>query len=267
LRSAVKPKRRKHGIKSLVMPPSICGDIIQTRRGLLALGWTATLLISVLAYCSTSLYILLINIRYNGFADRSSYENYDYNQRTLEEEDASGDSGSKDEEDHDDVYYYYPILVSVKSRSVTFAIVYMGALVMALSIFGTTAVFGCTSPSGTFIGPCFSGVSGGQKPIHLGLFIGLLFMFANLTLVFAVIFGEFWVEDYIDNNEKENMASYPVELAATAFSGLCLFLSVIYIIFTVLVFVYHDSLIEGEKDGNSKKIRGNTGFITTEPSY
>jgi len=255
------------------MPPSICGDFVHSRKGLLAMGWSIITVLTAIAFVSTFMYIVINNTRYHTFAERSSYyyyDDYSYGdgqEEGQESEDKEEKENDKDEYEGDDVYYYYPIVAGVRSHGLTFAVAYTTVLSTALTIFGTTAVIGCMSPTGTFISPCFSDTSGGPSPMRLGLFIGFLFMFSNLTMLCAVVFGEFWIADNYENKKKNNMPPYSAEIHATAFSGLCMFLSILYILFTGMVFVYYDSLVEEKSEEEAEKEKKNPGFITNTLSY
>lgn len=105
---------------------------------------------------------------------------------------------------------FFEAMASSNSRSLEFAGVYTTILGMALSLYGSTVIVGFMSLKGEYIPPCFSfrsmsledeGATGpedattgprklwGEK-IHQGIFLGFLVIFANLSLLCAVIFGE-----------------------------------------------------------------------------
>ena len=105
---------------------------------------------------------------------------------------------------------FFEAMASSNSRSLEFAGVYTTILGMALSLYGSTVIVGFMSLKGEYIPPCFSfrsmsledeGATGpedattgprklwGEK-IHQGIFVGFIVVFANLSLLCAVIFGE-----------------------------------------------------------------------------
>jgi len=111
---------------------------------------------------------------------------------------------------------FFEAMAGSNSRSLEFAGVYTTVLGMALSLYGSTVVVGFMSLKGEYIPPCFSlrpmsleseGSTGpedaatgprklwGEK-VHQGIFLGCLIIFANLSLLCAVIFGELKVSDF-----------------------------------------------------------------------
>lgn len=112
---------------------------------------------------------------------------------------------------------FFEAMASSNSRSLEFAGVYTTILGMALSLYGSTVIVGFMSLKGEYIPPCFSfrsmsledeGATGpedattgprklwGEK-IHQGIFLGFLIIFANLSLLCAVIFGELKVSQVL----------------------------------------------------------------------
>jgi hypothetical protein len=81
--------------------------------------------------------------------------------------------------------------IAVTSRAMAFAALWTAVLAALLSIFGTV-VLGWQSPTGIYYTCCAPQVHR-TSPLALGSFIGSLLMFANLTLVCSVLFGEFEV--------------------------------------------------------------------------
>lgn len=81
--------------------------------------------------------------------------------------------------------------IAVTSRAMAFAALWTAVLAALLSIFGTV-VLGWQSPTGVYYTCCAPQVHR-TTPLALGSFIGSLLMFANLTLVCSVLFGEFEV--------------------------------------------------------------------------
>jgi hypothetical protein len=94
-------------------------------------------------------------------------------------------------EDQGDEGYEADAELAVTSRAMAFAALWTAVLAALLSIFGTV-VLGWQSPTGEYYTCCAAQVHR-TTPLALGSFIGALLMFANLTLVCSVLFGEFEV--------------------------------------------------------------------------
>mmetsp|Transcript_15137 Transcript_15137/g.23033 ORF Transcript_15137/g.23033 Transcript_15137/m.23033 type:complete len:402 (+) Transcript_15137:3-1208(+) len=162
--------------------------------------------------------------------------------------DKDGESGSSDgsnededeEEEEEDNQYIQ--LLRTRSTSMAFVVLYTTAWALALSMYGTTAIVGFTSISGVYIGPCFS-----QGDMKVGMFGGALVVFANLLLVCAVIFGEFRVSDNRDGHDNDEMEPYAVEQIASVLAITCMFLCILYILFALMLFIFHPSLAPGGK--------------------
>jgi hypothetical protein len=60
-------------------------------------------------------------------------------------------------------------------------------LATGLSMYGSMAIVGFTSLRGVYIAPCFSI---GSNKLKVGIFGGMIVVFANLLLVCAVVLGE-----------------------------------------------------------------------------
>jgi hypothetical protein len=110
---------------------------------------------------------------YNDNDDGYNNNNY-YNNEGDEEEEAEMDPE-----------------VAVTSRAMAFAALWTAVLASLMTVFGTV-VLGWQSPTGQYYTCCSSNVHR-TTPLSLGSFIGALLMFANLTLVCSVLFGEFEV--------------------------------------------------------------------------
>lgn len=83
-------------------------------------------------------------------------------------------------------------VMTVTSRAMVFAAIWTAILSLILVIYGTV-LLGVWMP---FTGKYYSCCSGNvhrMTPLTLGSFAGSLLMFANLTLVCAILFGEFQV--------------------------------------------------------------------------
>lgn len=279
------------------MAPSLCGPLITSKRSLLALMWTLTTLLSLVAFLTAVLLAARINARYHYLASlaETDDDNGNYNNNAEGEEgenkegEGEGEDGGGGSQDQGD-YYYYPTLAYTSSGAMTFVGLYTSVLALSLSLYGSTAIVGFTSLRGEYIEPCFSAVkrtsggggvgSGGDRiygrgRMNVGIFGGALVLFANLLLVTAVILGEFRVEDYLDEGDKEEMEPYAIERVATILAVTCMSLAVVYLLFAGLLFIYHpilgsdmddedDDLMRLGEDKN-KPLVGKSGFLTGPP--
>lgn len=166
---------------------SICGGAISSRRGLLASLWTLLTSITAVAF----LVALIFTLSESNKASQNSYYEYDGQQRQQQRNEADPE-------------------VAVTSRAMAFAALWTAVLATLLAIFGTV-VLGWQSPTGQYYTCCSPQVHR-TTPIAMGSFIGALFMFANLTLVCSVLFGEFEVRVSIAETAKfsENVISVPL---------------------------------------------------------
>jgi len=127
-------------------------------------------ILTALAFLTALTFTLSARNLYN---DNDDYQNY-YN----------GEENPDEEEDNDPE-------VAVTSRAMAFAALWTAVLASLLTVFGSV-VLGWQSPTGQYYTCCSSNVHR-TTPLSLGSFIGALIMFANLTLVCSVLFGEFEV--------------------------------------------------------------------------
>jgi len=148
-------------------PPSLCGDSLSSRRGLLATLWSLVTLLTAIAFLLALIFTLS--------AQDSDDQQYYYN---------NGEGGEEDGQD------MVPEM-AVTSRAMAFAALWTAVLATLMAIFGTV-ILGWQSPTGQYYTCCSSQVHR-TTPLALGSFIGGLLMFANLTLVCSVLFGEFEV--------------------------------------------------------------------------
>jgi len=207
------------------MPNSICGSIVSSRRGLLAFTWSLVTLLTMIAFIVALLFTI-------------SAKNMD--QYAAQEEDEEEDEDMDPE-------------IAVTSRAMAFAALWTAVLACLMSIFGTV-ILGFQSPTGQYY-TCCAGNVHRITPLGLGSFIGALLMFANLTLVCSVLFGEFEIQDYAmeeDRNDGEdgekNAVDYAqqraVERSSMAFSIMCMFLTVLYAGFAATVYAFSRSVLE-----------------------
>jgi hypothetical protein len=144
------------------MSNSLCGDTVRSRRGLLALLWSLVTLLTIIAFMVT----LFVTI-----SAKNASQSY------------NDDKNNGDQQDE--------ISLAVTSRAMAFAALWTAVLACLMSVFGTV-ILGFQSPTGQYY-TCCAGNVHRTTPLGLGSFIGALLMFANLTLVCSVLFGEFEV--------------------------------------------------------------------------
>lgn len=150
------------------MSNSLCGSIIQSRRGLLAFIWSLVTLLTMISFIVALFFTI-------------SAKNMDeyYNDQDDAQGNREGDEQEIDPE------------IAVTSRAMAFAALWTAVLACLMSVFGTV-ILGFQSPTGQYY-TCCAGNVHKTTPLGLGSFIGALLMFANLTLVCSVLFGEFEV--------------------------------------------------------------------------
>lgn len=225
------------------MAPTLCGNIVKSKRTFLALGWAIVNVLAFLAFITTLLVTLTIsrNIR-----NRDGQEQY-YNNENEED-----DKGQME--------------ISVTSRAMAFTSLWIAVLTAIIGIYGTV-VLGFVSPS-CLLGKikyywCCRNSVHKTTPMVLGAFMGGLLMYANLTLVCSVLFGEFKIRDYNeregDQREEGNentTRNEALSASSTSFSILCMFLTILYAGFSALVFTYSNDLIrENEEDERREALK------------
>lgn len=94
--------------------------------------------------------------------------------------------------------------LAITSRAMAFSAMWTAVLATLMAIFGAV-VLGWQSPTGVYYTCCSPQVHR-TTPLALGSFIGALLMFANLTLVCSVLFGEFDVSIGVDFVELSDVA-------------------------------------------------------------
>jgi hypothetical protein len=137
-------------------------------------------------------FIFALSTSNDEYSNNKYYNNYNNNNRNGE--------GSQDEENNS-----YD--VAVTSRALAFSALWTGVLAALLSVFGTV-ILGWQSPTGLYYTCCSSSVHR-TTPLGIGSFIGALLMFANLTLVCSVLFGEFQVSD-------SQLCVFPLRIVVTS---------------------------------------------------
>lgn len=152
-------------IAGSTMSASLCGGTIGSRRGLLASLWSVLTILTGVAFLLALIFTLSAK-------DDGEYQYY-------------YDEGEEEREQDIDPE------IAVTSRAMAFAALWTAVLATLMGIFGTV-ILGWQSPTGQYYTCCSSQVHR-TTPLALGSFIGSLIMFANLTLVCSVLFGEFEV--------------------------------------------------------------------------
>lgn len=235
------------------MTPSICGSFLRDKKSLVAFTWTLTTVFTVLAFIISIGLVVHTHSSYNRL-EKSYEEEWEYQQANDEDE---GEGHSADRE----YYEYLQGLSALQSHSLTFTAAYTMTVALALSLYGSTAIVGFTSLRGVYIQPCFSSPS----QLKVGMFGGSIVFFANLLLVSAVVLGEvrvsivFWPFQFFtncrvqvadwndqrgggegeqDNNRNEDRPPYEIERIANILAVVCMFLSALYSIFAILLFLY-----------------------------
>lgn len=149
-------------------PPSLCGGALNSRRGLLASLWSIVVVLTFLAFIVALIFTL------SAVNSSSSDDNDYYNNNNEHEENRDENSDSE---------------MAVTSRAMAFCALWTAVLATLMAIFGAV-ILGWQSPTGIYYTCCSPQVHR-TTPLALGSFIGALMMFANLTLVCSVLFGEF----------------------------------------------------------------------------
>lgn len=239
--------------------PSLCGGFLTDKRSMVAFTWSITTVLTIFAFITAVVLSVKVHSHYsylekyyNGDDWYQQYNNenyYDYdNSQDGEGEGKEENNDSHDEKYRDQVRNSYKLLSSMSAKSITFVAVYTMILATALSCYGSMAIVGFTSLRGVYIAPCFSI---GSNKLRVGIFGGAIVIFANLLLVCAVVLGEVKVADNYyydrerdedDKNNKDgenNTEPYQVEQIANILAVTCIFLSSLYTIFAVLLFLCH----------------------------
>lgn len=207
---------------------SLCN--VNSKRSLLALLWSIVISLSVLGYLITL-----------GVTLESKFYNIYDNENRNEDED----------EDRDDNRWEDKPTVSIASGAMLFSFIWTGMSTIALGTAGTM-VLGILSPSGKHY-TCFPAKVLQTSPMTIGAFVGSLVMFANLLFICAILFGQFNIRDYSygEGQEEERgepemqwLNSYAIRKSSAAFSFLCLFQSLLYAGFSVVLYTHQNELMQ-----------------------
>eukprot|EP01082_Thalassiosira_pseudonana_P014496 g12936.t1 g12936 contig7:498468-499435(+) len=190
--------------------------MLSSRRSLLAALWSVVGLLTISSFIIATIFAVVSN----------KYED--------------------DNEQGGDEYNVQQSAIGVSSRAMVFAAIWTAVLSGIIVIYGTV-ILGIQLP-GKYYACCPANVHR-LTPLSLGAFGGSLVMFANLTLVCAILFGEFEIRDFTfdarDQTEQNNTNSgRVVDQTSFAFSIMCLFFTIMYASFSVLVFSFSNSLLE-----------------------
>jgi len=233
------------------MTPSLCGGFLTDKRSMVAFTWSITTVLTLFAFITAVILTIQVHTHYRRL--RNYYDGDDWYQSNNNDyyndnnnNNGEGGEGEEEHNSHDEadeqyqqIRESYELLASMSARSITFVAAYTMLLATALSMYGSMAIVGFTSLRGVYIAPCFS--SGGNK-LRVGIFGGAIVIFANLLLVCAVVLGEVKVAEFNDRPEEEQDGErepYQVERIATILAVTCMFLSALYTIFAVLLFLCH----------------------------
>lgn len=155
---------------------SFCGGM-SGKRGLLASLWSLVTIFTFLSFLIALTFTLSAQDA-NGGGNNNNYNNQ-RDRQAVEDEDREPDDNDEQPQ------------MAVTSRAMAFSALWTAVLAVLMSIFGTV-ILGWQSPTGQYYICCSSQVHK-TTPLALGTFIGGLMMFASLTLVCALLFGEFQV--------------------------------------------------------------------------
>jgi hypothetical protein len=173
------------------------------RRSLLAALWSIVGLLTL-----TSFVIAIV------FACAS--ENYDSSSSSNNNNNGGGGGGGSADDRQQNSGGAAGSAISVTSRAMVFAAIWTAVLSGILVVYGTV-ILGIHVPiTGKYYACCRGNVHR-MTPISLGAFGGSLLMFANLTLVFAILFGEFEVRQLYDGGSEGGWNVPPLSLSLSLF--------------------------------------------------
>ena len=164
---------------------------------MVAFVWSVTTVLTIFAFATAIVLTVKVHTdyrywqrKYEGddwYQDSNSYYNYENN----EDED---ENDSEDERYREQIRESFTLRSSMSAKSVTFVAIYTMILATSLSMYGSMAIVGLTSLRGVYIAPC---LTIGSNKLKVGIFGGMIVIFANLLLVCAVVLGEVKVSDYL----------------------------------------------------------------------
>lgn len=243
--------------------PSLCGGFLQNKRSLIAFTWTLTTVLTLAAFILTLVYVGHVHTHYLRM-ERYYEEQYLYSQQQQNYNEENQQENNHVNSQDERLYQERMQLAHVASRSMTFVSLYTMTTSVALVLYGSTAIVGFTSLRGVYIAPCFSN-PGQSSKLKVGIFGGAIIIFANLLLVCAVIFGEVRVSDRKEGGGEEEREPYEVERIATILAICCMFLSALYTIFAILLFLYYVSDDHGLDTEDDDVVSKKLPPISTDP--
>ena len=203
------------------MTPSICGSFLSDQRSLISFTWTLTTVLALVSFFVAGGASIQTHTSYQHLVQQYEYE---YRQQQYQQQQGEG---GEQHNSGDNRWQAKLQLNALQSHSIPVIAGLALLMVLGLTLYGSTALVGFTSLRGVYIAPCFASQ---HSRLQWGLFGGCLLFGANLLLLCAVILGEVRV------NVEEQDVPYEVERLATIVAVLCLFLSAIYTIFSVVLF-------------------------------
>ena len=144
--------------------------MIPSRRGLLASIWSLVTTLTLIAFITALTFT---------FGNNSS------------DDDSSNNYYNNEDNDRHDNKNMQPAM-ALTSRAMAIAGLWTAVMAILMAVFGAV-VLGWQSPIDCLYYTCCSPAVHQTSPLALGTLIGALLMFANLTLVCSVLFGEFQV--------------------------------------------------------------------------
>ena len=152
-----------------------------SRRSLLAGLWSLVALLTTAGFV-LAMWFAIASQKYDpNYGNNYNYNYNNYYNNPDNEEDERRNNNNRNNG-----------AITVTSRAMVFSALWTAVLSGILVIYGTV-ILGVVMPfSGKYYSCCPSNVHR-MTPLTLGSFGGSLLMFANLTLVCAILFGEFQV--------------------------------------------------------------------------
>lgn len=206
----------------LIMAPTLCGKIVQSKRSFLAVTWTIVNLLVLLSYITAILYTFTVP-RLQSYQNNKN-NNYYYNEENPEKD--------REQQQQDRIF---------SSRSIIFAYSWTLVLSLIMALYGTVILGIASIFSGQYYWCCTHAVHK-TTPLAIGGFIGSLLMYANMTLLCSVMFGEFNIRDR--NDRPEGAGDDYFSISSMAFSILCVVLTLLYLIFAAILYAYSSDLIQ-----------------------
>lgn len=213
------------------MAPSVCGTLVQSKRSLLAVTWTFVNLLVLTAYVMAIVYTYTAPRIQNYNKNKYNNNPYYYGEEANREEDR------QQQQQHQGMNY--------TSRAMIFAYLWTLVLSIIMALYGTVILGIASIFTGRYYWCCNHAVHK-TTPFTIGGFIGSLLMYANLTLICSVLFGEFKIMDYNNNNDRPEgeEGNENLSISSMAFSILCAVLTFLYAAFAAMLYTYSGDLIQ-----------------------